>query len=382
MKRYILPSRILRAKNCVQIKSSTPTVRISAAKSALPPKAAGCIVLPMPSYGAGIVTEYADIAAERAAAVAQLEGYADAEDYRAEQQTLLTAAVAEGTQAINAAVTVEGIAAALCRGESGNRRNPDGCGTDGARGGLPPNKRQSPNSTGTSRRIILPNTREAQQTEVRSAVAAGKDAVNAATTVSGVNEALAEAEKTIAGIKTDAQLTADEQLAAEKTEAKEKLNKYLEDIFLADYREAQKEEIRQAVQTGIAGVERAVSSEEITAAVDSAEEAIDAIKTDAELTAEELAAAKQEATAKLEGYLTGENLVKYREAQQTKVRSAVASGKEAVNAATTVSGVNEALAEAEKTIAGIKTDAELTAEELDAAKNGRKIGVERIRRPK
>ena len=325
----------------------------------------------MPSYGAGIVTEYADIAAERAAAVAQLEGYADAEDYRAEQQTLLTAAVAEGTQAINAADTVEGIAAALAAAKAEIDEIP----TDAeltAQEVASAQQEAIAELDGYLTEDNLAKYREAQQTEVRSAVAAGKDAVNAATTVSGVNEALAEAEKTIAGIKTDAQLTADEQLAAEKTEAKEKLNKYLEDIFLADYREAQKEEIRQAVQTGIAGVERAVSSEEITAAVDSAEEAIDAIKTDAELTAEELAAAKQEATAKLEGYLTGENLVKYREAQQTKVRSAVASGKEAVNAATTVSGVNEALAEAEKTIAGIKTDAELTAEELDAAKTAAK----------
>ena len=80
--------------------------------------------------------------------------------------------------------------------------------------------------------------------------------------------------------------------------------------------------------------------------------------------AEQLETSKETSKTTLESYVT---LTDYRTAQQSEVTNAIAAGKQAIDNATTVSEVESALASAKTVIDAIKTDAQLTAEELAAA---------------
>ena len=77
-----------------------------------------------------------------------------------------------------------------------------------------------------------------------------------------------------------------------------------------------------------------------------------------------LSDAKAAAKVELDAYT---NPADYREAQRVELSTAIANGKTAIDAATDVEAVNAALAAAKAAIDGIKTDAQLTAEEEAAA---------------
>ena len=77
-----------------------------------------------------------------------------------------------------------------------------------------------------------------------------------------------------------------------------------------------------------------------------------------------LSDAKAAAKVELDAYA---NPADYREAQRVELSTAIANGKTAIDAATDVEAVNAALAAAKAAIDGIKTDAQLTAEEEAAA---------------
>ncbi len=77
-----------------------------------------------------------------------------------------------------------------------------------------------------------------------------------------------------------------------------------------------------------------------------------------------LADAKTEAKAALDSYATPAD---YREVQQAELAAAIEAGKAAIDAAVDVATVDSALSAAKTVIDGIKTDAELTAEEEAAA---------------
>ncbi len=81
--------------------------------------------------------------------------------------------------------------------------------------------------------------------------------------------------------------------------------------------------------------------------------------------AEELAAAKTSAKSELAAYKSASL---YRPAQQTALANAIAAGNTAIDAAANEAAVTTALNAAKAKIDAIKTDAQLTAEELTAAK--------------
>jgi putative cell wall-binding protein len=216
--------------------------------------------------------------------------------------------------------------------------------------------------------------RQAQKDELAAAVAAGKNAIDAAVDIAGVNSALATAKAAIDEIKTDAQLTA-EELAAAKTEAKDELESYNN---AADYREAQKAELAAAITAGKSAIDAAADIAGVNSALAAAKAAIDEIKTDAQLTAEELAAAKGAAKNELDNYKDPQD---YRKAQQAELAAAITAGKSAIDAAADIAGVNSALADAKAAIDKIKTDAQLTAEELAAAKGAAKNELDNYKHP-
>ena len=132
--------------------------------------------------------------------------------------------------------------------------------------------------------------RVAQQMELADAIAAGNNAIDAATTIADVATALANAKAAIDAIKTDAELTAEEAAAAlaqAKTDAKNELAAYKN---AADYRAAEQTALADAITAGNTAIDDATTTTDVATALANAKAAIDAIKTDAQLTAEEAAA--------------------------------------------------------------------------------------------
>ena len=80
----------------------------------------------------------------------------------------------------------------------------------------------------------------------------------------------------------------------------------------------------------------------------------------AEETAQALATAKTNAKASIETYVNAED---YRQAQQEELATAIANGKNAIDNATDIVGVETALSNAKATIDAIETDAQITAKE-------------------
>ena len=87
---------------------------------------------------------------------------------------------------------------------------------------------------------------------------------------------------------------------------------------------------------------------------------------------------KAAAKAELENY---KDPADYREAQQAELSAAVNAGNDAIDAAANMGAVATALANAKTAIDAIKTDAELTAEELAAAKADAKAELESYKDP-
>lgn len=296
-------------------------------------------------------------------AKSELSAYKNSADYRTAQQTELATAISNGSTAIDAATTVQGVNDAL----SAAKTIIDGIKTNSQM------TAEELSAAKTSAKLELSSYknsadyRAAQQTELSTEIANGNTAIDSATTVQGVNNALAAAKTVIDAIKTNAQLTAEENAAllqGAKTTAKSELASYKNS---ADYRSAQQTELATAISNGNLAIDGATTEQGVADALAAAKAVINSIKTDAQLTEEEaaavLASAKTSAKSELDAY---KNSADYRTAQKTELATAISNGKTAIGAATTVQGVNDALAAAKTVIDGIKTDAQLTAEEKPA----------------
>ena len=298
-------------------------------------------------------------------AKAELDIYVNATDYRAEQQTALATAIADGKAAIEASADITAVNTALANAKV----IIDGIKTNAELTAEELVTAKADAKTALDSYVSADDYRTEQQTTLATAIANGKSAIDAATDITAVSTALANAKAVIDEIKTDAELTA-EELAAAKTEAKATLDAY---VNINDYRAEQQTAIADAIANGKNAIDAATTKAGVTSALDSAKLSIDAIKTDSEMTAEELASAKQVAKNALAAYANADD---YREVQKTELSLAITSGNNAIDAASDITAVNTALANAKAVIDGIKTDAEFTAEELAAAKTAAKTTLE------
>ena len=298
-------------------------------------------------------------------AKAELDIYVNATDYRAEQQTALATAIADGKAAIEASADITAVNIALANAKV----IIDGIKTNAELTAEELVTAKADAKTALDSYVSADDYRTEQQTALATAIANGKSAIDAATDITAVSTALANAKAVIDEIKTDAELTA-EELAAAKTEAKATLDAY---VNINDYRAEQQTVIADAIANGKNAIDAATTKAGVTSALDSAKLSIDAIKTDSEMTAEELASAKQVAKNALAAYANADD---YREAQKTELSLAITTGNNAIDVATDIAAVNTALANAKAVIDEIKTDAEFTAEELVAAKTAAKTSLE------
>ena len=195
--------------------------------------------------------------------------------------------------------------------------------------------------------------RDAEKAQRDGFVADAETALSAITTKEQVNAIVTATKESIDGLKTAAQY-ADEELADEKEAARAEILAYKADVGYLDEEETARAMARAA---GLTAVAEAKSSEEIAAAVETVKTTIDGIETRASIV--------DAAKAEVSGYKAEEGL--YREAQATERANIVALAINAIESATIKATVEQAVATAIEAIDALKTDAELTAEELDAA---------------
>ena len=195
--------------------------------------------------------------------------------------------------------------------------------------------------------------RDAEKAQREGYVADAATALSVITTKEQINTIVATTKANIDGLKTAAQY-ADEELAEEKTAARAEISGYNANV---EYLDEQAGAYATAIETGLTAVAEAKSSEEIIAAVAPVKTTVDAVET--------RASSVDAAKAEVNGYKAEEGL--YREEQANERALIVANAIELIEGATIKATVEAAVATAIAAIDNLKTDEELTAEEVDAA---------------
>lgn len=202
---------------------------------------------------------------------------------------------------------------------------------------------------------------------IEAAKTAGLASIGAASSVAAVTASLDKALSDMAAVKSDAIL-----LTEAKTAAITALGSYAADKSKGDYDAAGKAAIEAARRSGETAITAAANTGAVTDALNTAKAAINAVKTTAQIASEKLAAAKSAAKAELESYKAS---AAYRPEQKSARAAAVTAGKGAIDSAANATAVTAALNAAKAAIDALKTDAQLTAEELAAAKTAAKAAI-------
>ena len=146
------------------------------------------------------VPTYAELLAQaKADAIAELEAYADPNDYREAQQQTLAQRVSDGTYRINQATTLENVAEELATYKGLIDEIP----TDAEL--LAQYKAEKKDYLDTMAAQILPNYRAAEQQMINAGVAQGKQAIDAATSEAQVDAIIANLQTQLGQLKTDDQ---------------------------------------------------------------------------------------------------------------------------------------------------------------------------------
>ena len=194
--------------------------------------------------------------------------------------------------------------------------------------------------------------RDAEKAQRDGFVAAAIANLPTATTKSALADVVAGAKAQIDGLKTAVQY-ADEELAIVKAAAREEINGYCADVAYLFEQDAARV---AAINAGLTAVADARTEDEITAAIATVKATVDALETKESI----VNAAKAEVNA----YKAD---VVYRDAQASMREGMIADALFEIDAATTQENVNKAVARAKERMDTLKTDAELTAEEKEAA---------------
>jgi hypothetical protein len=205
-----------------------------------------------------------------------------------------------------------------------------------------------------------------------SAKNTGISNINNATSVSGVITAQDAALTAMAAVKSDAVLLGEAKMVAVNT-----LSGYIprgmtSSAYSSAYNATGKTQISDYRTAGIITINAATAISSVNDCLAQYKGYIDDVKTITEINAAALAAAKTSAKADLSAY---GSISIYRPAQQSEFTAAKNTGSKNIDDATTINGVNTALAAAKSAIAEIDTDAQLTAAELATAKTNAKIAI-------
>ena len=181
-------------------------------------------------------------------------------------------------------------------------------------------------------------------------VSAAKTAIDAAEDKAAVDSAVSSAKASIDAVKTIAEEDA-AALKAKKTEAKSALDKYVSE---EDYYSEEWAEITALIASGKEAIDAAGSITAVDTALTAAKTEIDKIATKAEADAAALKAKKTEAKSALDKYVSEED---YYSEEWAEITALIASGKEAIDAAGSITAVDTALTAAKTEIDKVATKA-------------------------
>lgn len=225
--------------------------------------------------------------------------------------------------------------------------------------------------------------REEEQEEIHGIVDQAVLDIGACSSESEAAAVVSEAKNAIDQIKTKAQYEAEEdaeriraELEAAKASAVSEIENYKDPSL---YRDAEKEELAQAVTEEKGKINSAGTVSEVEALLSAAKIRLDLIKTAAQYEQEEqeqqeqqereLAESKTWAKSELLTYMNEKDLTLYRDNEKRELAEKLESGIASIDEAVDQAGVSEALAAAKLEMDAVKTDAELTQEELEKAKD-------------
>lgn len=165
---------------------------------------------------------------------------------------------------------------------------------------------------------------------------------------------------------------AEDNIDTLKTSAIQELENY---VSLSNYRSAQQSEIRDMISNGSKRIKMATSKSEITSIVSSTKSSIDRVKTSSEMNEEESKKAqeaerKQLENAKSSAISSVKNTVvrsNYRSAEQSRIDSIISSATNQINNSGSISSVNTVVSKAKSELLALKTNAQYTKEENQAA---------------
>ena len=309
-----------------------------------------------------------------AAAKEEVQNYKNKNDYRAEQQTELETAITLALQSIDAASSTEELDKAVADAKEVMdmiKTNAQLAAEEEA--SLTQIKENAKAELAGYK--DLDDYRQAQKQEIADLITSGNSKIDAAADADAVQTALANAKAALDEVKTDKQLAA-EEAEAEKTAFEKAKADALSEIenykSASDYRYAQRKELSAQIAEGKANIEAAGSIAAVERALANAKSALDRIKTSAQLDAEEaaeaeqaLADAKTSAKDSLQSY---RQIADYRYAERKLFRQYLKQGLAAIEEASSIRKVDEALAAAQTSIDSLKTNLEYDAEEVEAAK--------------
>ena len=181
-------------------------------------------------------------------------------------------------------------------------------------------------------------------------VSAAKTAIDAAEDKAAVDSAVSSAKASIDEVITSAEEAA-EALKAKKTEAKSALDEYVSE---EDYYSEEWAEITALIASGKEAIDAAGNITAVETALTAAKAEIDKIATKSEADAAALKAKKTEAKSALDKYVSEED---YYSEEWAEITALIASGKEAIDAAGSITAVDTALTAAKTEIDKVATKA-------------------------
>ena len=290
-------------------------------------------------------------------AITELENYVDKDDYREKEQKEINEIIDRAKEDINEATKIEDINSIKEEAE----KEIDNLKTD---------KELTEELEKTKKDAIseLENYvdkddyREKEQEEIDKIIEKAKEEINNANEIDEVNSIKEKAEEELDKLKTDKEYRS-EELEKAKKDAISELENYVD---TDDYREKEQQEIAEIIEIAKEDINKATSTEEVNSIKEAAERELDKLNTDAYLTyLEQLEKAKKDAINELENYVDKNA---YREKEQQEIDKIIENAKEKINKSTSIEEVNSIKEEAERELDALKTDAMLTALELQKAK--------------
>ena len=291
-------------------------------------------------------------------AISELENYVDKDDYREKEQEEIDKIIEKAKEEINNAIEIEEVNSIKEKAEE----ELDKLKTDDEYRSEELEKTKKDAISELENYVDTDDYREKEQQEIAEIIEIAKDKINNTTKIQEINPIKEAAERELDALKTDAEYSA-EELEKAKKDAINELENYVD---ADNYREKEQQEIAEIIEAAKEDINKATSTEEVNSIKEAAERELDKLNTDAYLTyLEQLEKAKKDAINELENYVDKNA---YREKEQQEIDKIIENAKEKINKATSIEEVNSIKEEAERELDALKTDAMLTALELQKAK--------------